>query len=232
MEKQLLKIEKIPAIIYGVKSDKIYIYVHGKHSKKEEAENFASIAIPNGYQVISFDLPEHGDRVEEQYECTVQNAVADLKTIYTSLKTEYTHFSLFANSLGAYFSLIAYQDIHFDNTLFLSPILNMERIIQNIMKWSNVTVELLEEKKNVDTAFGEKLSWSYYQYVKNHPVTKWHNQIYILYGENDNLTERFILNSFSEKFNCNVDIMNNGEHYFHTQEQLCYLENWIRRSIH
>lgn len=37
-------IGKIPVIIWGAKSDKIYIYVHGKKSNKESAESFAIMA--------------------------------------------------------------------------------------------------------------------------------------------------------------------------------------------
>ena len=52
-------IGKIPVIIWETKSDKAYIYVHGKMSDKESAETFARIAENKGYQTISFDLPEH-----------------------------------------------------------------------------------------------------------------------------------------------------------------------------
>ena len=43
---QLMDIEKatfagIPALIYGASSDKAFLYVHGRYSKKEEAESFA-----------------------------------------------------------------------------------------------------------------------------------------------------------------------------------------------
>ena len=37
-------IEGIPAIIWGEASEKVYIHVHGKMSRKEYAEAFAEIA--------------------------------------------------------------------------------------------------------------------------------------------------------------------------------------------
>ena len=231
MKAEKIQIENIPAILYGAESDKLYISIHGKHSRKEEAENFANIAAEHGYQVISFDLPEHGDRVNEPYECTVQNGVHDLNTIYSFVQDRYKSFSLYACSLGAYFSLTAYRDISFERSLFLSPILNMERLIRNMMTWADVSEEELKQKGEIQTSFGEKLSWNYYQYVKEHPIDKWNNRTFILYGANDNLTERTVLNSFSEKFNCDVTIMDNGEHYFHTPEQLDYLDSWIRRAV-
>jgi len=231
MEKEKIQVENIPAILYGTTSDKLYIYVHGKYSRKEEAERFASIAIKVGYQVISFDLPEHGERKDEKYSCTPQNIIPDLKKIYSFVKDKYGSFSLFACSLGAYFSLLAYQDIKFDRCLFLSPILNMERLIKNMMGWANISEAELREKAEIETSFGEVLLWDYYEYVRNNPLKKWDNKTFILYGENDNLTEKCVLSSFSAKYYCNVDIMDNGEHYFHTKDQLDYLDNWMKKVV-
>lgn len=42
---------------------------------------------------------------------------------------------------------------------------------------------------------------------------------------------RGFLNSFATENNCTVDVMPNGEHYFHTKKQLCYLENWLEKVI-
>lgn len=39
-----IKINDIPAIVWGEKSDKVYLFVHGKMSSKESAEVFAEIA--------------------------------------------------------------------------------------------------------------------------------------------------------------------------------------------
>lgn len=70
-------IGKIPVIIWGAKSDKVYIYVHGKMSDKESTETFARIAENKGYQTISFDLPEHGGRKDENYRCDIWNGISD-----------------------------------------------------------------------------------------------------------------------------------------------------------
>lgn len=226
-----IQINNIPAILYGSASDRLYLYVHGKQSRKEEAEHFANIAEKSGYQVLSFDLPEHGERASEQYSCTAQNGVHDLKEIYSFVKHKYKSISLYACSLGAYFNLLAYRDIKFDKCLFLSPILNMERLIQNMMKWSSISEEELKEKRVHETSFGEMLSWDYYEYVRNNPVSKWYSRTFILYGENDNLTERCVLDSFAIQNGCTVDVMPNGEHYFHTKEQLEYLDNWLETVI-
>ncbi len=45
MRHEKLMIEGIPAILWGNPSDKIYIHVHGKMSRKEYAESFADIGL-------------------------------------------------------------------------------------------------------------------------------------------------------------------------------------------
>lgn len=229
--KQKIQINNIPAILYGSASDKLYLYIHGKHARKEEADQLACIAEKSGFQVLSFDLPEHGERIQEPYPCTVQNSVYDLKEVYSFVKDKYSHISLYACSLGAYFCLLAYQDIKLERCLFLSPVLDMERLIQHMMKWAGLSEEELKRRGEYETTFGETLSWDYYEYVRNHRVKKWDSPTWILYGENDNLTERSVLDAFSVKYNCTVNIMPGGEHYFHTEKQLDYLRNWLEKTI-
>ena len=228
MKKEKIIIDNIPAVIYGEKSEKLYLFVHGKLSCKEEAERFAEIVESYNYQVLSFDLPEHGERKSGKTDFTVQNCVSDLKTVINHVIGKYKSISLYGCSIGAYFSLIAYKNIEFKKCLFVSPILDMEKLIQNMMQWAGVTEEDLETRKEIKTSFGETLYWDYYQFVKNNPVDLWKNKTYILYGENDNLTEKGVLNSFKDKFNCSVETMPDGEHYFHTRKQLIFLDNWIK----
>ncbi len=227
MMSEKIKIGTIPSIVFGEPSDHAFVYVHGRYSCKEEAESFAKVVTARNYQVISFDLPEHGERKEENYLCTVQNGVRDLKTVFDGIAGQYRSISLFACSLGAYFSLMAYGDLDFRNCLFLSPILDMERLIQNMMKWSCVTEEQLRKAGEIETSFGERLSWEYYEYVRQHRIHQWDSPTSILYGENDYLTERSVLESFAARFNCRVTVMDGGEHYFHTAHQLEFLDRWI-----
>ena len=80
MKTQKFMLGDIPAILWGEDSNRVYVHVHGKMSRKEYAESFAAIAETKGYQTLSFDLPEHGERTDSK-RCDVWNGVADLKTI-------------------------------------------------------------------------------------------------------------------------------------------------------
>ncbi len=60
MNIEKLMIERIPAILYGNSSNKVFLFVHGKLGHKEEAEVFAELVCEKGWQVLSVDLPGHG----------------------------------------------------------------------------------------------------------------------------------------------------------------------------
>jgi uncharacterized protein len=231
MLKQTIAIKSIPAIIWGNSSDSGYIYVHGKDSQKEDAEGFAKIAASKGYQVISFDLPEHGARKAEGARLTIQNAVQDLRIISDFVTGKWRNVSLFGSSLGTYFSLVAYRELKFNKCLFQSPILDMENLIQKMMKAFNISEDTLRERQEMATPVGETLSWSYYDYVRENPIVKWDNPTYILYGSNDHLTPRNIVDTFVVNFHCNLDVIQNGEHAFQTKEQKEVFEKWLNLNM-
>ena len=95
-----------------------------------------------------------------------------------------------------------------------------------MMMWTNVTEEELYEKREIVTAFGETLSWDYLCYVREHPVT-WTVPTYILYGEKDNLTSFDTISEFAKQIGATLSVMKDGEHWFHTPEQMAFLDRWI-----
>lgn len=234
MKKERIKINNIPTIIWGEKSPKVYIAIHGNMSNKEDKviKILAEKVINKGYQVLSFDLPEHGERKKDNnYLCKVQNCINDLEQVIEYAKLNYEEINIWACSMGAYFSLLAYKDEKIKQCVFLSPVVNMKFIIDNMMLWSNTTEEKLKEKQEIKTDFGQTLYWDYYKYVKDNPITNLDKKTYILYGDKDNMQDRAIIERFVKDFNCNLTIMENGEHYFHTEEQLNYYKNWLDKII-
>ena len=227
-------INNIPSIIWGEKSNKVFIAVHGNMSNKEDEviKILAEKVTKKGYQLLSFDLPEHGERKDNKnYLCKVQNCVNDLKQIIEYAKKNYDEINLWACSMGAYFSLLAYKDEDIKSCLFLSPVVNMKIIIDNMMLWSNTTEEKLKAKQEINTEFGQTLYWDYYKYVKENPIVNWNKETYILYGSKDNMQEQSIIEDFSNKFNCKLSILENGEHYFHTEKQLDYYKSWLDKTL-
>lgn len=125
MKKGVLKIKNIPAILWGEKSDMLYLFIHGKCGCKEEAETFANIVCRKGWQVLSIDLPEHGERKQEINMFNPWTAVPELQLVRDYIKQRWKTIGLRANSIGAWFSLQAYENETFEKCLFVSPILDM-----------------------------------------------------------------------------------------------------------
>lgn len=231
MKTQKVAIGNIPTIIWGEPSENVYIHVHGKMSSKEYAEQFAVIADKKGYQTLSFDLPEHGERSEvHEYRCDIWNGMHDLTAIANYAFSKWKRVSLYACSLGAYFSLNTYANKPFENCLFQSPIIDMEHMIRQMFAWNGVTEEMLCEKKEIATPF-EPLRWDYFQYVLQHPIQKWDIPTSILYGGRDNLQTHEIIKAFSDRHDCKLTVSKDSEHPFMAQDDFEIVASWLEENI-
>lgn len=224
-------VHHIPVVLHGDSSEKLFLYIHGKMGRKEEAARFAEIVCPKGYQVLSMDLPGHGERADEMERFVPWEVVPELQAVYANTQKRWKRISLYANSIGAYFSLLALRDAKLEKSLFVSPILDMEKLIRDMMDWAGVTQEQLQQAGEIPTAFGETLSWSYLTYAAEHRITEWDSPTAILYAGHDHLTARETVDAFAKRFGCTVTVMENGEHWFHTEEQMAVLDAWLRKEI-
>lgn len=224
------KIGNIPAIVFGEKSDRAYLFVHGKMSSKEAARDFAKIAAEKGYRTLSFDLPGHGERAAENERCDVWNGVRDLKAACAYAFDRWKQLSLYACSLGAYFSLNACAGCAFRKCLFQSPIVDMEALIGRMMTWFQVSEERLEREKEIDTPI-DVLSWEYYRYVKAHPVMNWPFPTKILYAGRDNLQSREEMEAFSRRFGCALTVSEESLHPFMEPGDAEIVEAWLRENL-
>lgn len=229
MNQRKMEIQGIPCILWGEPSEKIYIHVHGKMSRKEDAALFARIAEEKGYQTLSFDLPEHGERQDEA-RCDVWNGVRELKIIRDYASSRWREVSLFACSLGAYFSLQAFGEDTFAKCLFQSPIVDMEYLVGQMMLWFDVSEAMLKEKGEVDTPI-DPLRWDYYQYIRSHPVSKWKSPTAILYGARDDLQSREVMEEFSRRFSCRLTVAESCAHAFMDPGDDQVIADWLRKEI-
>ena len=230
MKKTRIEINHIPALVWGEKSDKVYLCVHGKMSSKESAEGIANIAEQRGYQTISFDLPGHGERQNEDKRCDIWNGIHDLTVIGDYVFTNWKEVSLYACSLGAYFCLNAYNTRNIKKCLFQSPILDMEYLIKQMMVWFEISEERLAREKEIDTPI-DIMTWDYYQYVKEHPVQKWNIETNILFAGRDTLQSLEIVKDFVENFNCVLTLSENSEHSFMGEEDGPIVGQWLQDNL-
>ena len=192
----------------------LVIYIHGKGGNSEEAEHYKPFF--HDVDVIGFDYNS-----ENPWE-----AEKEFSIFYDLYSKEYDSIILIANSIGAYFSLLALADKKIDKALLISPVVNMEELITNMMMWANVSEKELLEKKKIVTDFGETLSWEYLCIVRDNTI-KWKVPTEILYAGKDTLTSRQTVDAFIKSHNANLTVFENGEHWFHTDEQLSFLNKWI-----
>lgn len=81
--------------------------------------------------------------------------------------------AVFTNSIGAWFCLLAFAEESLERGLFVSPILDMNRMNQGMMKQAGVSESQLEREQKIPTESGQALSWEYLMYVRNHPIATW-----------------------------------------------------------
>lgn len=154
-----------------------------------------------------------------------------LRNSVNKARDRWNQISLRANRIGAYFSMLSFAEESLERCLFVSPVLNMELLIFNLMQWSGVTEEQLEKQRIIPTNFGETISWEYLSYVREHRIATWDVPTSILYGSEDHLTDRKVVDTFVKQYRCKLTVINGGEHWFHTPEQLEMLERWTKDAM-
>ncbi|HRU98260.1 MAG TPA: alpha/beta hydrolase [Ruminococcus sp.] len=192
------------------------IYIHGKNGIADEAEIYKPVF--SEYEVIGLDYKAE----------TPWQAKAEFPKLFDKMCADSNEVILVANSIGAYFAMHSLAEKRISKAFFISPIVDMERLILDMMKWAGVGEKELVQRGEIKTDFGETLSWEYLCYVREHPI-KWHIPTEILYGENDSLTSLETITAFAERTGAELTVMSGGEHWFHTEEQMRFLTEWLAK---
>lgn len=198
----------------GQNRNKAVLYVHGKGGNAEEAEHYREL-FPE-CDVYGLDY-----RTDLPWETNLE-----VESVVNDLSGRYRHIILIANSIGAFYSINANIGEKIERAFFISPMVNMEKLILSMMTWAKVSEADLQREKNIRTEFGEDLSWEYLCYVREHPVS-WRVPTDILYGSEDHLQDQETVRNFAEKTGASLTVMKGGEHWFHTEEQVAFLDRWL-----
>ena len=220
-----------PYLCYGQTSDQVCLFLHGQSGHKEEGERFAQIANPKGWQVVAIDLPQHGQRQGGAEPCLPWVVVPELEQVWQELQGRWKRIALRANSIGAWLAMLALAGKPVDTCLFVSPVVDMENLIQTMMTWAGVTEERLEREREIPTDFGQTLSWDYLKYVRQHPVHALSAHTNILYGDQDNLVPQPVVECFARAEGAHLTVYPGGEHWFHTPEQMKVMGTWEERCL-
>lgn len=193
---------------------KAILYIHGKGGSAEESAHYKQF-FPD-CDVIGFDYKSQ----------TPWDAVEEFSSYFDSLRIKYKSIRIIANSIGAYFALNALSDAQIEKAYFISPVVDMEKLINDMMRWADVTEDELKAKVSIETSFGETLSFNYLNWVRQHPFS-WSVPTAILYGSKDNMQSIDTIMTFTNNCGADLTVMENGEHWFHTEEQIKFLDEWI-----
>lgn len=198
--------------------NKTVLYIHGKGGSYLEAEQYKKNC--PGWQVIGVDY-------EVDFPWLVRGWIREA---YDQARQAGGPIRVIANSIGAYFAMLALQGCKMEKALFISPVLDMERLILDMMGWARVSEEELRRRGEIPTEFGETLSWKYLCYVRENPIA-WKVPTDILYAGGDSLISRETVDVFVRSHPASLTVMENGEHWFHTAEQLAFLDEWMKKAM-
>ena len=198
--------------------NELILYVHGKDGSPAECEHYKPL-FPDcevvGLDYRTFSPWETGREIRDAVE---------------RLRARYDGITLIANSIGAYFSMCAGIDGLLRRAYFISPIVDMERLLLDILAWSGATERELEQRGTIPTSFGEELSWTDLCRVRAYPI-RWRVPTAILYGGRDELTKYETVAAFAAAHNAELTVMPDGEHWFHTEDQMQFLDRWIKGEL-
>ena len=193
------------------------VYLHGKGGNAREAERYRAL-LP-GWRVTGLDY-----RAQTPWE-----AREEFLAYFKAARRDGTKVLVIANSIGAFFAMQALDETRVDRALFVSPVVDMERLIETMMAEEGITEPELRQRGEIKTEFGETLSWRYLQDVRQHPI-RWRVPTAILYGSDDALMPRETVEAFARRTGATLTVMEGGEHWFHTKAQMQFLDAWVRAN--
>lgn len=193
------------------------VYLHGKGGNAREAEHYRAL-LP-GWRVTGLDY-----RAQTPWE-----AREEFLAYFKAARRDGTKVLVIANSIGAFFAMQALDETRVDRALFVSPVVDMERLIETMMAGEGITEPELRQRGEIKTEFGETLSWRYLQDVRQHPI-RWRVPTAILYGSGDALMPRETVEAFARRTGAALTVMEGGEHWFYTKAQMQFLDAWVRAN--
>ena len=136
----------------------------------------------------------------------------EIKEEISKLKADSDKEILIADSIGAFFAMNANIEREISHAYFISPIVDMEKLITDTM------------------GMAWDLSWEYLCYVRENSL-RWNVPTDILYGSEDCLTSFETIKAFAQNHQANLTVLNGGEHWFHTETQMQFLDKWITDCV-
>lgn len=192
------------------------LYIHGMYGNADESAHYRRLF--DGCAVEGLDYQTF----------TPWETGKEIAAAVRVLKKNYEKVILVAVSIGAYFSMHADIDGIADRAYFISPVVDMERMIDRMMRAAGVSEEDLRAAGEIETP-GGTLSYAYLTYARTHPG-RLCAPTSILYGGRDGLVPRDEIEAFANARGARLTVMEDGEHRFFAEEQMRFLDEWLKRE--
>ena len=202
--------------MYGEPSDKIVLYLHGKHGRKEDALTLAPLLQESGWQILAVDLPEHGERAiasadptggTPRRKCYPWVIIPEWQAVVRWLRERYSRIVFFAVNISAWFLMRTFRFERFEKCLFLSPVVDMRLLFETRMAKAGITASDLGWKQSLPDADGEMIVWDFYAYASYQPISCWDTPTKILYVRGDTLQPEETVKKFADRFGCGLTVI-------------------------
>jgi len=231
MKKEKIIIHGVSVILWGEKSSRVAIVTHGSQSHKEDRfiQACANNLCNRGFQIISFDLPEHGERRNTTPIHTINQVMVEMKIIMHFAIEHYSSIYLIGCSLGAYYTLLAYQSNSIEQCALLSPVVDLIELTLEMLENDNRTINDVIENNQIILSNGIIVRLEDYQYLIEHKIKEIQFPISILYGQKDKLIRFESIQKFVRSYDCECIVSKKSEHHFHTIEDMYEIDQWLNR---
>jgi|GEM_PF-684891 len=225
-EPEELLLDGVPALRWGKPGGRAVIGVHGQFSNKHDPvmARCGDVIASWGDQLITFDLPAHGDRQDDKA-FTPMDASPEVRAFARLARSQSTEVSLLANSIGAYFSLCDTPAGTFERAWMVSPLLDLEYYIRDIMAEYSVSDEQLEAQTVIDTPRGV-LERSYLRFVEEHPA-RLNAPSWMIRGDQDEMVPLNALSRFVGAPGVELVQVEGGQHFLGQPPHLDTVVAWF-----
>ena len=163
------------------------IYIHGKYGTAEEAEHYKKFF--NEADIIGF-------KYTSEYPWDFQK---EFSNFIDNIYTKYKKISIIANSIGAYFTMLSLTNKNIEKAFFISPIVDMEKLITDMMFLENITEKELYKKKEIKKELKQLVYRILLNDKNNEEVENIFIDYIVYYSDNKEDPVLNIINSYWEK---------------------------------
>ena len=226
IQPEALVLDGVPALRWGGPGGRAVVGVHGQFGDKRDPvmARCAEVIASHGDHLITFDLPTHGER-RDGTAFTAMAASGEVRSFVQLAREEATEVSLLAISVGAYVALCDMPSRTFERAWLVSPLLDLERYVRDVMSACSVTDERLEAETVVDTPRAS-LSWPDLCFLMEHPV-RLDMPSWTIRGDGDDVVPREALSRFLSAPGAELVEIAGGPHFLGEPPYLDTVASWF-----